>query len=320
MLLWVGFAVLTAAVVAALLRPLLASAHPEAASAGEGEGGSRVAASAVYRDQLAEIEAERARGHDRRCRSRAARVEISRRLLAASGTDAGVDGRRRLGAHLSRAAAMRSRWLMPMVDNRRLSRDRRARVQPASLAPVSRAWYGDAGVPNRRPGRGAAQRAIPRTAAAGMSSGPSICGSGATGCRECVSQCHPAARRNDTALAGLAEATCSRATASSQKRHDAHTRTCSTRAGSHRAEILAAAGERAGRPIRGRRTAIAPCCWRGAETAGLAPAVVERLARGGHEGSGWHRSPTPGKGAGVRPSEATVHVKGVASAHVDGAG
>lgn len=74
MLLWVGFAVLTAAVVAALLRPLLAvreaDATPPAASA------------AVYRDQLSEIEAEHARGLIGDAEAEAARVEIARRLLA----------------------------------------------------------------------------------------------------------------------------------------------------------------------------------------------------------------------------------------------
>jgi cytochrome c-type biogenesis protein CcmH len=114
MLLWVGFAVLTAAVVAALLRPLLASAHPEAASAGEGEGGSRVAASAVYRDQLAEIEAERARGLIAEAEADAARVEIARRLLAASGTDGGAATGVPARTY-SRAAAMLVAVALPMV-------------------------------------------------------------------------------------------------------------------------------------------------------------------------------------------------------------
>jgi cytochrome c-type biogenesis protein CcmH len=89
MLLWVGFAVLTAAVVAALLRPLLADAHPEAATGDVADGVSRVAASAVYRDQLAEIEAERARGLIAGAEADAGRVEIARRLLAASGAGGG---------------------------------------------------------------------------------------------------------------------------------------------------------------------------------------------------------------------------------------
>ena len=90
MLLWVGFAVLTAVVVAVLLRPLLAVADSDAATAGAGEGAARVAASAVYRDQLAEIDAERGRGLIGDAEAEAARVEIARRLLAAAGTDDGV--------------------------------------------------------------------------------------------------------------------------------------------------------------------------------------------------------------------------------------
>lgn len=94
MLLWVGFAVLTAVVVAVLLRPLLAVADADAATAGPGEGATRAAASAVYRDQLAEIDAEHGRGLIGDAEAEAARVEIARRLLAAAGTD----GRTAVGA------------------------------------------------------------------------------------------------------------------------------------------------------------------------------------------------------------------------------
>jgi cytochrome c-type biogenesis protein CcmH len=80
MLLWVGFAILTAAVVALLLRPLLApplrDAAPDEADAG--------AVGAVYRDQLVEIEAEHQRGIIAAAEAEAARVEIARRLLAAA--------------------------------------------------------------------------------------------------------------------------------------------------------------------------------------------------------------------------------------------
>lgn len=77
MLLWFGLAVLTAAVVAVLLRPLLAdgATAPEPGPA---------ASTAVYRDQLTEIEAERARGLIAEGEAEAARVEIARRLLAAA--------------------------------------------------------------------------------------------------------------------------------------------------------------------------------------------------------------------------------------------
>jgi cytochrome c-type biogenesis protein CcmH len=76
MLLWLGFAVLTAAVVAALLRPLFASRAPEGPVPG--------ASAAVYRDQLAEIASEEARGLIGPAEAEAARVEIARRLLAAA--------------------------------------------------------------------------------------------------------------------------------------------------------------------------------------------------------------------------------------------
>jgi cytochrome c-type biogenesis protein CcmH len=82
MLLWLGFAVLTAAVVAVLLRPLLAVRT--------GEGSVPGASAAVYRDQLAEIEAERARGLIGEAEAEAARIEIARRLLAAADATKGA--------------------------------------------------------------------------------------------------------------------------------------------------------------------------------------------------------------------------------------
>ena len=114
MLLWVGFAVLTAMVVAVLLRPLLANADPEATSAAASESVSRLAARAVYRDQLAEIEVERARGLIAEAEADAARVEVSRRLLAAAGTDGGPSIV--TPAHTySRAAAMLVAVALPLV-------------------------------------------------------------------------------------------------------------------------------------------------------------------------------------------------------------
>lgn len=79
MLLWIGFAVLTAAVVAALLRPLLSSGDVESSP-----DVTAAAAGAVYRDQLAEIEQERARGLIAEQEADAARVEIARRLLSSA--------------------------------------------------------------------------------------------------------------------------------------------------------------------------------------------------------------------------------------------
>jgi cytochrome c-type biogenesis protein CcmH len=77
MLLWLGFALLTAAVLAAVLAPL---ARP-ARRVEDTEAG----ALAVYRDQLAEIEAERARGLVAEADATAARLEVSRRLFASAG-------------------------------------------------------------------------------------------------------------------------------------------------------------------------------------------------------------------------------------------
>ena len=75
MLLWAIFAVLTAVVLYALLRPL---------ASGGGNEGSRAAFNAtVYRDQLGEVKSDRERGLIGEGDAEAARIEIARRLLAA---------------------------------------------------------------------------------------------------------------------------------------------------------------------------------------------------------------------------------------------
>ncbi|PPD30756.1 MAG: c-type cytochrome biogenesis protein CcmI [Hyphomicrobium sp.] len=74
MLLWIGFSVLTAVVVAALVRPLMRE-HGNALAPAEAD-------MAVYRDQLAEIEADRGRGLIGAVEAEAARAEVARRLLA----------------------------------------------------------------------------------------------------------------------------------------------------------------------------------------------------------------------------------------------
>ncbi len=79
MLLWIAFALLTAAVLAWVLAPL---ARP--APAGDARASAEAGARAVYRDQLAEIEAEREAGLIRAAEAEAARIEISRRLLASA--------------------------------------------------------------------------------------------------------------------------------------------------------------------------------------------------------------------------------------------
>ncbi|MGA7458487.1 MAG: c-type cytochrome biogenesis protein CcmI, partial [Methyloceanibacter sp.] len=76
MLLWIILACLTAIVLLVLLRPL--------AGPGAGDRPAEAFDSAVYRDQLGEIESDRARGLIGEEEAEAARVEIARRLLAAN--------------------------------------------------------------------------------------------------------------------------------------------------------------------------------------------------------------------------------------------
>ncbi|MDH3581558.1 MAG: c-type cytochrome biogenesis protein CcmI [Hyphomicrobiales bacterium] len=80
MLLWIIFAVLTAAVVATVLWPILFARREAPASAGYD--------TAIYRDQLEEIDTDLSRGLIAEAEAEAARAEISRRLLAAAETAA----------------------------------------------------------------------------------------------------------------------------------------------------------------------------------------------------------------------------------------
>ncbi len=73
MLIWVVFAVLTAAVVAAMIRPF--------ASGGASPVAPEAADLAVYRDQLAEIDADKERGLIGEAEAASARTEVARRLL-----------------------------------------------------------------------------------------------------------------------------------------------------------------------------------------------------------------------------------------------
>jgi len=107
MLLWMAFAVLTAAVLAAVLAPLGRRGGHEAAAG----GGSLE----VYRHQLGELEAERARGLLEDSEAAAAKVEISRRLLAsAAETEQAVPG---AAASVSsrRSAAIAVAALVPLL-------------------------------------------------------------------------------------------------------------------------------------------------------------------------------------------------------------
>ncbi len=76
MLLWIALAVLTAAVLGSLLQPL--------ARGGESDLRPEDADLAVYKDQLAEIEADKARGLIGADEARSARAEVARRLIKIS--------------------------------------------------------------------------------------------------------------------------------------------------------------------------------------------------------------------------------------------
>src|SRR5215469_4360931 len=97
MILWVIFALMTAAAILAVVRPLGRS-RPSSV------GGSDLA---VYKDQLKEIDSDRASGLIGDAEAEAARLEISRRLLAAAdalgnagavANDAPASGRKSLAA------------------------------------------------------------------------------------------------------------------------------------------------------------------------------------------------------------------------------
>jgi cytochrome c-type biogenesis protein CcmH len=103
MLLWIGFAILTAAVIGAVARPLL-RAQASDASCAEPD-------LAVYRDQLAEIEADRRRGLIGTAEAEAAHAEVARRLLACAG-DAPVSPRETASVRRSAGAAV---WAMAAV-------------------------------------------------------------------------------------------------------------------------------------------------------------------------------------------------------------
>ncbi len=106
MLLWVILASLTAIVLFVLLRPLA------------GSGGSEPARDAfnatVYRDQLDEIEADRARGLIGEAEAESARLEVARRLLAADEKARGKSGEAKGGA-LARTALIGVALALPLA-------------------------------------------------------------------------------------------------------------------------------------------------------------------------------------------------------------
>jgi cytochrome c-type biogenesis protein CcmH len=102
--LWLAFAVLTAGVLAAVLAPLGRRAPADAAAA--------AGALAVYRDQLAELDRDAARGLIDPAEAAAARLEISRRLLAA---DAGEPTPAGAGPAPRRQVALALAILTPLL-------------------------------------------------------------------------------------------------------------------------------------------------------------------------------------------------------------
>lgn len=100
MLLWLALAVMTAIVLAVVLRPLFAASDAGGAAADP--------AVAVYRDQLDEVERDRQRGLIGDREAEAARNEIARRLLANQAGNAGgvrrgftASGRQRLASGIA---------------------------------------------------------------------------------------------------------------------------------------------------------------------------------------------------------------------------
>ena len=106
MLLWVVLACLTAIVLIVLLRPL--------AGAGTADRAPEAFDAAVYRDQLNEIESDRARGLIGEEEAEAARVEIARRLLAADSKARASDRAKSHGAR-ARAAMIAIGVALPLL-------------------------------------------------------------------------------------------------------------------------------------------------------------------------------------------------------------
>lgn len=106
MLLWVILAGLTAVVLFFLLRPL--------AGGGGDEPAREAFDAAVYRDQLEEIDSDRARGLIPESEAEAARIEVVRRLLAADAKKSGKGGTRD-GGRPARAAMIGVALALPLA-------------------------------------------------------------------------------------------------------------------------------------------------------------------------------------------------------------
>lgn len=106
MLLWVILAGLTATVLFFLLRPL--------AGGGGDEPAREAFNAAVYRDQLEEVESDRARGLIPEAEAEAARIEVARRLLAADAKKSGKGGAQE-GGRPARAAQIGVALALPLA-------------------------------------------------------------------------------------------------------------------------------------------------------------------------------------------------------------
>jgi len=103
MILWLAMGGLTAAVMAALVWPMMRRA-PEAGSRAQFDA-------AVYRDQLAELERDAARGIIGPAEAEAARNEVSRRILGTLGGEASADA----GVPRTGSSAFWAALLVPLV-------------------------------------------------------------------------------------------------------------------------------------------------------------------------------------------------------------
>ncbi len=104
MTLWLAFALMTAAAIFAVLWPLSRTRDLQSGSDAE-----------VYRDQLDEIERDRAAGLIGEPEAEAARVEVSRRLIVAGEAQPAASFDPRAGLWRRRAAAVAALVLLPLV-------------------------------------------------------------------------------------------------------------------------------------------------------------------------------------------------------------
>lgn len=106
MMLWIIFASMTAAAILAALWPL-------GRKSANARGGDDLA---VYRDQLREIDRDRSAGLIGEVEAEAARVEVSRRLIAAADAQAAAPTPALSGAQRRRAAALATLVILPLVS------------------------------------------------------------------------------------------------------------------------------------------------------------------------------------------------------------